>query len=138
MRRILTILIAATLTTVLFAMLVGPALAAGKTQSDHITWYQAKRHVGERVTVKGPVVATAYEKAMQGHPTFLNLGKDYPSKSRCSIVILKKYRGAFPFRPELKYRGKTLLVTGKVRWFQGCANIFVRSPAAIRIVEKVY
>ena len=141
MRRVLPILLVAVLATLLFATLVGAAAASGASSVkagkslDAISWYQAKKHVGERMKVRGPVAATILEKRLASEPTFLNIGRNYPSKARFTVVIQKKYLKAFPYRPDRMYRGKTLLVTGTIRWYQGCANMFVRSPAAIRIIQ---
>jgi hypothetical protein len=140
MRRVLTIMLVVAVATLLSATLAAAAGASGGPTvkakgAAYIHWYQAKQHIGRHGTVGGPVKATIYEKRVSGHPTFINIGRDYPNKARFTVVIWEKYRQAFPFRPEAKYRGRTLLVTGKIRWFEGCAEMFVRSPAAIKIIR---
>jgi hypothetical protein len=138
MRRVLTMLLVVVLATLLSATLVAAAGASGAPAAKgvaYIHWYQAKQHIGHHGTVGGPVKATIYEKRVSGHPTFLNIGRDYPNKARFTVVIWEKYRRAFPFRPEVEYAGHTLLVTGKIRMYEGCAEMFVRSPAAIKIIH---
>jgi hypothetical protein len=98
-------------------------------------WYQARRHAGQRRTVRGPVKSTKFAKSSTGHPTFLNIGRKYPSKKRFTVVIWGEYRHNFSFRPERHYRGHTLDVRGRIRMYKGSAEIMVRGPSAIHIVK---
>ena len=43
--------------------------------------------IGKVATVKLPVRGTIYASGSNGSPTFLNLGRDYPSLSRFTVVI---------------------------------------------------
>jgi hypothetical protein len=112
----------------------GPAKASGRTGSV-IMWYQAKSHIGEVKSVRGPVKGTMYAASETGKPTFLNIGKDYPSKQRFTVVIWGKYRSAFPSAPESYDRGKTVVATGKIRLYDGVAEMFIRSPAKLKVVN---
>ena len=98
-------------------------------------WYQAKRYAGLTKTVKGPVKGTSYESSESGRPTFLNIGKNYPNRSRFTVVIWGKYRSAFSSRPEVFYRGKTVLATGKIAMYKGSAQMFIRSPSELLVVQ---
>lgn len=100
-----------------------------------IMWYQAKRYVGLTRTVKGPVKGTKYASSSSGRPTFIDIGKNYPNRSRFTVVIWGKYRSAFSSRPEVFYRGKTVLATGKIRMYKGSAEMFIRSPSKLRIAH---
>jgi len=111
------------------------ASAASAKRASVIQWYQAKRYVGLTKTVKGPVEGTKYASSSKGRPTFLNIGKNYPNRARFMVVIWGKYRSAFPFRPEVFYRGKTVLATGKIRMYKGSAEMFVRSPSKLRVAD---
>ena len=102
------------------------------TQVHHVVSGEAvRRHTK---TVKGPVKGTKYASSSSGRPTFINIGKNYPNRSRFTVVIWGKYRSAFPSRPEVLYRGKTVLATGKIRMYKGSAQMFIRSPSKLRIV----
>jgi hypothetical protein len=111
------------------------AAAASAKRASVIQWYQAKRFVGLTRTVKGPVKGTKYAPSSSGRPTFLNIGKNYPNRARFIVVIWGKYRSAFPFRPEVFYRGKTILATGKIRMYKGSAEMFIRSPSKLRVAN---
>ena len=100
-----------------------------------IMWYQAKRYAGRTRTVKGRVKGTKYASASKGRPTFLNIGRKYPNRSRFTVVIWGKHRAAFPSRPEDMYRGKKVLATGRIRMYRGSAQMFIRSPSKLRIID---
>lgn len=99
-----------------------------------IEWSEALDHVGERVTVEGPVVGTYYARSSNGSPTFLNIGRDNPDPDRLTAIIWGRNRGEFSSAPESAYRGETIRVTGKVSVYKGSAQIEVKSPAQIEIV----
>lgn len=147
MRRLLTLALCVLLTTLLaaaFSVSAGAAAQASETaqtlghakaKRGYIMWYQAKKHVGQRRAVKGPVKSTMFATGSSGRPTFINVGKKYPNKGRFTIVIWGKHRSNFPFKPEVKYRGKTVIATGKIKLYQGSAQVFVSSPSAIKIAR---
>jgi hypothetical protein len=80
-------------------------------------------------------VATIYEKALEGHPTFLNVGVDYPDPARLTVIIWEKDRAAFPEAPEDMYAGKTIQVTGAVIEYQKAPAIEISSPDAIEVLD---
>jgi len=99
-----------------------------------IAWSDALDHVGEQVTVRGPVKGTNYASGTKGKPTFLDVGKAYPDPARFTVLIWGDDRASFPAPPEKAYAGKTICVTGLVTSYKGGAEIEVSSPAAI-VVE---
>ena len=68
-----------------------------------ISWDEAKDHIGDRTTVYGPVAGTKYGATSSGRPTWLNIGKDYPSSERFVVIIWGDNRGNFPQPPESYY-----------------------------------
>lgn len=92
------------------------------------SWEEAAAHVGEMGTVCGPVAGTSYRPDVNGEPTFLNVGQDYPSTSRFTIVIWGEDRGNFPEAPEDAYRNAYVCVTGTIESFRGVAQMQVSSP----------
>jgi hypothetical protein len=111
------------------------ASAASAGRASYVMWYRAKRYAGHKRTVKGPVKGTKYASSTSGRPTFINIGRNYPNRRRFTVVIWGKYRSAFPSKPEVLYRGKTVLATGKVRVYKGVAQMYIRSPSKLRIVK---
>ena len=100
-----------------------------------MAWDKAIQNVGERATVKGPVVGTRYASGSRGEPTFLNLGKDFPDRDRFTVVIWGNTRDNFPFAPEVQYDNRTICVTGLIETFEGVAQIIADTPSDIEIVD---
>jgi hypothetical protein len=120
------------------AMMVGTGTPAGKTASvvtsasctGAVSWDQASRYVGRTATIRGRVAGTKYASYSNGAPTFLNVGVDYPSSRRFTVVIWGRNRGNFR-TPESTYRGRTICVRGLVRAYQGLPQIHATSPTQI-------
>ena len=106
----------------------------GALPADAISWDKASSHVGETVTLYGPVVGAEYASTSNGQPTFLDIGVDYPDKKRLSITIWGKNRGTFSPSPEELYDGKTICVTGKVYIYDGVCNVEATSPEQIKVI----
>ena len=100
--------------------------------ADAISWDKAKDHIGDRTTVCGPVAGTKYGATSRGKPTWLNIGKDYPSSERFVVIIWGENRGNFPQPPESYYDGKTICVTGLIQEYQGIPQIEVTTPDQIQ------
>lgn len=111
------------------------AKEAARARRATIMWNEAKRYIGLTKSVRGPVKGTMYASSSTGKPTFLNVGKNYPSAKRFTVVIWGKYRAAFPSNPQAYYRGKTVIATGKLRMYQGCVQMTVRSSSKLKVVK---
>lgn len=81
-----------------------------------ITWQQAKDHIGEKVTVIGPVIGSHDF----GDAAVLNIGKDFPAPDRFTVYISAENRAHVP---EDLYAGKTISVTGKPKLFHKVPEI---------------
>jgi len=101
--------------------------------SDVISWDEAQDHIGERLTVCGPVKSTYYSSGSKGKPTFLNIGEPYPDPDRFTVIIWGENRGNFPEPPESYYEDKDICVTGLIVSYEGIPEIEVTSPEQIEI-----
>lgn len=101
--------------------------------SSGVDWTDAEKYFGEYATVCGPVRGTNYASSSNGSPTFLNIGKDYPSDDRFVVLIWGENRNNFSFSPENYYLGKTICARGEVEMYDGIYQIEVRSPSMIDI-----
>ena len=100
--------------------------------SGSIQWYEAKDHIGDRLMVCGSVVGTKYGVTSNGKPTWLNIGKDYPSSERFVVIIWGENRANFPQPPEDYYLGKTICITGLIVEWNGIPEIEVKDPSQIQ------
>jgi len=100
-----------------------------------VFWGDASDHVGQVVTIEGPVVGTYYSVDTTGQPTFLNIGRDHPDPSRVTVFIGGFDRGMWSDPPEELYAGETIRATGKVELYQGVVQIVITEPDAVEVVE---
>lgn len=112
----------------------GSAPSSPSASSGAISWQEAQSHIGESITVYGPVVDTNYAAKVNGQPTYLNIGVPYPDKSGVSALIWGEDRGAFSAAPESVYKGKTVCVTGEPYMYNGQCYIKVTSPSQIQVL----
>ena len=90
-------------------------------------------HVGDSVTVSSTVHGGRF---LSGNSlTLLNLGAAYPNQL-LTVVIRGDDRTKFAEAPETLYRGKDILVKGKVEMFNGKPQIVVTTKEQIEIVTK--
>lgn len=99
-----------------------------------VSWQNASKMIGRQATIKGPVAGTHYAAASNGSPTFLNLGVDYPSMRRVTVVIWRQNRARFG-TPESRYRGRTICVRGFIDTYAGVPDIEATSPSQILVVR---
>jgi DNA/RNA endonuclease YhcR with UshA esterase domain len=99
--------------------------------SAEYTAQMAQNHIGEKATVCGVVASTNYASSSNGEPTFLNLGEAYPDHV-FTAVIWGENRERFD-EPEVKYRGKNVCVTGKIKSYRGVAQIILYSEKQVKI-----
>jgi hypothetical protein len=78
------------------------------------------------------VAGAFYASSSSGSPTFLNLGADYPSPRRFTVVIWGRDR--YRFRaPERRYARRTICVRGLIRSYDGIAEVFATSPSQVAV-----
>ena len=93
-----------------------------------ISWDKAAKHVGETVTVTGPVKGTH----LSGKNVALNVGKDYPAADRFAIYL--------PFDGTAKaaddqYLNKTVTVTGKVVKYKDIVEIRAGQASDVTVTD---
>ncbi len=94
-----------------------------------IDWSEAGKHVGETVTVTGPVKGTH----AAGSRLVLNVGKDYPAADRFTILMPAADDDAGS--PDDLYVGKTVTVTGQVSLYRKVPEIVVKAAADVTVTK---
>ncbi len=140
MRRIAVLffpIVAAALPLVLIAC--GPTSSSTPTapseapaSAEAIPSTQASAHIGDRVTVCGPVVDTRYATGSNGKPTFLNFDRAYPNHTFV-VVIWGNDRGKFPANPETYYEGKEVCATGLIENYRGKPEIIASNANQLQV-----
>ena len=92
---------------------------------------QAKRHMGtgKKITVAGTVVGSL--KSKNGH-LFFNLDKAYPNQI-FTVAIWKKNLVNFSYDPLVEWKGKSIVVKGKVADFDGTPTLILEKENSIEI-----
>ena len=127
-------------TALAVALALVPFIASGSAATNAstascagaVSWSSVSRMIGKVATVKGSVRGTRYASGSNGSPTFLNLGRDYPSLSRFTVVIWGENRARFG-TPERRYYGKTICVRGRITSYGGVVEIEATSPSQIAL-----
>lgn len=99
------------------------------TAAPSITWDAAGTHVGQTITVTGPVVGT-HVTTDASHVT-LNVGKDFPDRARFTVYF-SAVNGAPA--PDKVYLGKTISVTGEIVLYNEVPEIKIEAKD-IRILK---
>lgn len=97
------------------------------------SWDEAVNHIGETITVCGPVMDSYYSRSSGGQPTFINIGREYPDPERFTVLVWGEDRANFPQSPETLYLGKTICATGKIKEYKGSAEMKVTNPSQITL-----
>lgn len=111
------------------------ASAAVAIPDGAIEWSEASSHVGETVSVYGPVKSSSYLPESEGQHTYIDLGVEYPDNHRVSMDVQGKDRGNFPGDPESIYLGKTVCVTGEIYTHDGIPYIKVSSADQVKVLD---
>ncbi len=83
-----------------------------------INWDEASKHIGETVTITGPVISTHVSGNKKN--VSLNVGKDFPDPERLTILMPND---APDTSPDDTYKDKTIVVTGKLEVYKKTTEI---------------
>ena len=92
-----------------------------------ISWEKAEKYYGEEVIVKGEIVNTHKSEEV----TYLNFAENY--WEILTIVIFNDDLNKFDYNPANFLKGKQIKVVGKVKKYEGSAEIVVENPTSILI-----
>ena len=88
------------------------------------------KHIGDSVKIITTIYGGRYFDQSQGTPTLLNAGAAYP-KSPLTLYISAAVRNKFATAPEEMYKGKTVIIFGKIIMFKDKPEIVVYGVAQI-------
>lgn len=102
--------------------------------SDAVSWREASEHVGETVSIYGPVVSINHESTDERQRTYVDLGLPYPDTKRLTMIVEDADKGAFPDEIDALYADKTLNITGEIYQYEGSNYIAVTSPSQVQVL----
>ncbi len=107
----------------------GRAAAVVEAPTGAISWQEAGKYIGSKVTVEGDIVRT-YNS---GKVIFLNFSQDY--RNTLSLVIFAASASQFPAPPEDYYLNQRVRATGQVKMYQNAPEIVIESPDQIELLS---
>jgi DNA/RNA endonuclease YhcR with UshA esterase domain len=120
----------------LILVLVLAPLAGADDKAKPISPEEAAKQVNENVTVKMEVKSATLREGV----CFLNSQEDFKDAKNFTVFIskdaLKKFQDAKIDDPAAHFKGKTILVTGKVKLYREKPEIAVDEPDQIKVEEK--
>jgi DNA/RNA endonuclease YhcR with UshA esterase domain len=122
------------LRALLLVLVLSPFVAADDTAKP-LSPEEAAKHLNEKVTVKMEVKAANLREGV----CFLNSQEDFKDAKNFTVFISKealpKFREAKIDDPAAHFKGKTILVTGKVTLYREKPQIAVEGPDQIKVEE---
>ena len=100
-------------------LLTTPAIAATISVQD------AAQHAGEMTTVEGVAHVHVSQKA-----SFLDIGAPYPDQPFQAVIFADHAKA---FGDLMKYDGKTVDVTGRIRGYKGKPEIVLTEPSQLKL-----
>jgi micrococcal nuclease len=91
----------------------------------------AAKHIGETVTMSDKVFSGKLIKS--SNTTLLYLG-GYAPNQELTVMIPGAYRAKFKGKPEIDYRGKYVIVTGKLIPYKSKPEIVITSPKQLKLI----
>ncbi|WP_207425690.1 hypothetical protein [Pedobacter sp. SYSU D00535] len=92
----------------------------------------AGKHIGDSVSITETVSGGRYLESAS--LTLLNLGGVFPNQL-LTLVIRGEDRAKFKANPEELFKGKTIIVAGKISEFRNRPQITITDPKQIVIVD---
>lgn len=101
------------------------------SQDCDVNVYEALKYKGQKVTVCGIVTQIYTPNDVEGNPVYINMGGKFPNHSFTIVIwgddILKFKNGLE------EYKGRHISVTGKIKEYEGKAQIVVKESKQIKI-----
>ena len=124
------------LRALVLVLLVAPAVALADDNAKPISPEEAAKQVNEKVTMKMEVKAANLRNGV----CFLNSQEDFKDAKNFTVFLgkeaVEKLKAAKIDDPAAHFKGKTILVTGKVTLYREKAQIAVDDPEQITVAEK--
>jgi very-short-patch-repair endonuclease len=106
---------------------------AGSSCTQPLPWNKARTHVGEVVALSGPVTRVAYREDVRGQPTFITLGRAFPSHERVNVVIWGNHRAKFTEVLEQGLEGRDVCIFSEIQERDGLPQIMLRDRTELQL-----
>lgn len=111
-------------------------VAAGSSCENPIFWRTAHLHVGQTVAMHGPVQRVARREDVRGQPTFITIGRKFPSRDRIDMVIWGRHVSAFADFLAQDLEGRDVCVFSEIGESDGVIRIELEDERQIRLTDS--
>ncbi len=108
-----------------------PTSLAGSSCSQPLPWAEARNRVGKVVAIVGPVSRVANREDVRGSPTFITIGRLYPSRDRVEVVIWGNRQHEFTQTLESGLEGRDICVFSEIAERDGVPQIVLRNRSEL-------
>jgi DNA/RNA endonuclease YhcR with UshA esterase domain len=126
-------------TRLALTLVLSPSLVATADQSKPLSPVEARKQVGEEVTVKMAVKASKDRLERHG-VIYLDAEEDFRDKKNFAVVITKKgaasLKAAGISDPATHFKGKTITATGTVKEVEGVPRVEIDDAKNIAVVKE--
>lgn len=120
------------LTNKLQAALPMPSAATQKCPGA-IPWSEVRNYLGQTITASGSITSVSYKPDVNGRPTWIEVGAQFPDPSRLTLLIWGNDRPTFEPQITEKIIGDKACVTGEVSEYRGDVQIQLRNSDQLAI-----
>lgn len=103
----------------------------GASCENPINWQNVGQHIGNTVSVRGPVMAVTQKEGIRGNPTWIEVGAAYPNPKRLKVIIWIEDKPRFPMVMPGMLDGRYVCITGLVTDYKGVAQIVMRDAGQL-------
>jgi len=111
------------------------AVPLGASCENPINWQNVGQHIGNTVSVRGPVMTVAQKEGIRGNPTWIEVGAAYPNPKRLKVVIWIEDKPRFPMVMPGLLDGQNVCITGLVTDYKGVAQIVMRDVEQLSLSQ---
>lgn len=112
---------------------VTSAILAGNSCVHPLPWREARTHIGKVAAISGPVARVTYREDVRGSPTFITLGRAFPSSERVNIVIWGTHRNKFIQVLDQDLEGRDVCVFSEIQERDGLPQIELKNRTEIQV-----
>jgi very-short-patch-repair endonuclease len=107
-------------------------VALGASCENPVEWNRAGDFTGRRAAVSGSIAGISFRPDSAGQPTWINIGADFPDRSRFVAVVWGRNRSALSRTLDGLSTGDRICIIGKIGEYRGIPQIEVENSSQIR------
>lgn len=110
-----------------------PAVPIGENCRNPADWTTARQFVGQRAALQGQITGITYRPELNGQPTWVSIGSDFPNRNRLELVIWGRNRSTFESELRRLSVGDEICAVGQVSEFRGVVQIELQNAAQLSV-----